>query len=138
MTKKLSIILIKLLFAQALLFQVDLPQLVLCFGDDGHIAIEKTNGSMSEHEGLHFTKAAAVLQTINEAHADCTDIKLDWHFSNAKIVKLKNKTFRDNTSLYVPFSPLQHANLFLTRAYTIRPNLNVQTAQVIHTTILLI
>ena len=138
MTKKLSIILIKLLFAQALLFQVDLPQLVLRFGDDGHIAIEKTNGSVSEHEGLHFTKAAAVLQTINAAHADCTDIKLDWHFSNANIVKLKNKTLHDNTSLYAPFFFLQHAYLLLTRAYTIQPNLNMQTAQMIHTTILLI
>ncbi len=77
-----------LLLAQTLLYQVSLPQLVLCIGDDGHVAIEEamTDSVCFIHPPAARSPeyATALLQDIHPDTGPCVDIFLDWHLSMAQ------------------------------------------------------
>lgn len=137
MKKQISIILITLVFAQTLLFQVDLPELVLCFGDDGHVAIEQASDSAHEHNEIQDISYMDVFQAFNSRHDDCTDIELDWHFSNADVTKVKNKIpLYNSTFLQFPFLQISE-NSFLNNNL-VHTNYSKSTINSIRTTILLI
>jgi len=81
-------ILTLLLFAQTLLYQVSLPQLVLCIGEDGHVAIE---GATEDEACLihplstkNLEATAPLFQFIHDQADHCVDIFLDWHLSIAQ------------------------------------------------------
>jgi len=93
--KLLNIGLSFLLILQAMVFQVALPNLVLCFGKDGRIAFELQN------EDDHCIRANSVSNIVfgqagmlNHGVHDngCTDVDLHFHPASA------NKTHRENQS----------------------------------------
>ena len=137
MNKKFTKILVHLLFLQTLFFQVDLPELVLCFGEDGHVAIEKAIDNACEHDGDTALQNIVKIKTIKPLHDDCTDIKLDWHFANADIVKKTTKLLKNHSPGFVTvfFSQsLQHTNQ---SSYHISKT-SKHTLSAIQTTVLLI
>ncbi len=77
-----------LLLAQTLLYQVSLPQLVLCIGDDGHVAFEEANTSgacfIHPPETKPLAYAPVRVQAVHPATDHCVDIFLDWHLSMAQ------------------------------------------------------
>ncbi len=83
-----SYTLILLLLAQTLLYQVSLPRLVLCIGDDGHVAIEEADTAvdcfMHPPEAGHSAYAPNLVRAIHPATDPCVDIVLDWHLSMAQ------------------------------------------------------
>ncbi len=122
---------------QALFFQVDLPQLVLCFGDDGHIALENNDGVACGHPENMLAKAVKKLQSISEQHDACKDVILDWHFSNADLTKIKNNIPKVS-SYFVQFFPSinkVNALSFIQKIFLIEKNTTIES---IHTTVLLI
>jgi hypothetical protein len=137
MKKQISKILTYLLFLQSLFFQVDLPELVLCFGDDGHVAIEVTSEADCVYDNDTPNTKASAFQVLNEKHDDCNDLKLDLHFSNADVNKNKTNLLKHIAYLHLPsfFSQnkqSQNAN------QKIQTTTNKQTINTIHNTILLI
>lgn len=89
--------LIFLLFAQTLAYQVSLPDIVLCVGDNGHIALEAGNSDTGCVLHPSFNNISQGHHAItNRQHLDddyCTDIVLDWHLSSAQL-KHDSKTQR--------------------------------------------
>jgi len=78
---------------QAALFQVATPNLVLCIGDDGHIAFEWPNDKEHcshdiELDRLIFSNSENKFAGINET--GCTDIDLHFHPSSANKAQKKN------------------------------------------------
>ncbi|MEW6144119.1 MAG: hypothetical protein AB1598_03765 [Thermodesulfobacteriota bacterium] len=74
-----------------LLFQITLPGIVLCFGADGHIALENKNvgyccGSIS----ISMNTQQSDLKTIGYSESthcgDCTDIRISENSSGKKVV----------------------------------------------------
>ena len=137
MKKQISKILTHLLFLQALFFQVDLPELVLCFGEDGHIAIEKAIEKDCRHDNDKFNIAYKILLAFDQKHDACNDLNLDLHFSNANVKKNKNNVPQNNSNIYIlAFS--KHNNNYLNTKKKIQTTTNKQTINIIHNTILLI
>ena len=137
MKKQTSKILTHLLFIQALFFQVDLPELVLCFGDDGHIAIEATSAAECSYDNDGHNTTAGVFQVLNEKHDDCNDLKLDLHFSNADFNKNKTNLLKNKSTPYVP-SFLNQNKYAQNAKQKIQTTTNKQTISTINNTILLI
>lgn len=84
---------------QAMVFQVALPDVVLCFGDDGHIAFElqgKTNQCDHDDVVSNFIPYLSDEETNEIAGIDCTDIKLHFHTSFANKISKKNFTIFTN------------------------------------------
>jgi hypothetical protein len=122
---------------QALFFQVDLPQLVLCFGDDGHIALENSDGVICDHQENVLAKAVKKLQSISGRHDDCKDVVLDWHFSNADLTKIKNNIPKVSSYFTQFFPSVNKVNAlsFIQKIFIIENNTTIES---IHTTVLLI
>lgn len=138
MKKQISKILIALVFAQTLLFQVDLPELVLCFGEDGHVAIEKASDNACEHDGDTALQNIVKIKTIKPLHDDCTDITLDWHFSNADIVKKTNNNIKNISSGFLS-QALQHTSEYPVKNTSQQSaNTNKHTITALQSTVLLI
>ncbi len=99
--KLLNIILSFSLLLQALVFQVALPNLVLCFGDDGHIAFELL-GESSQCDHNDSAHNIIPFQSENEITgilvADCIDIDLHFFPSFAEHTQKKNY-FTDTVKL---------------------------------------
>ncbi|HES59123.1 MAG: hypothetical protein JW956_03615 [Calditrichaceae bacterium] len=91
----LKILLSLSLLLQTMVFQVSLPNLVLCFGEDGHIAFEwqdNTNhcahNSSFSYNFLFETKS----EITAKVGAGCTDINLHFLPSYADSIKKQNQT----------------------------------------------
>ena len=135
MKKYISKILTSLLFLQALFFQVDLPELVLCFGDDGHVAIEKKVETECDIDDFHDV-SNQIFQILDPREDDCNDLTLDLHFSNADIQKNKNNIPLSNSKLYIPtFLNINHS---LNTNHIILSSNNKQLTNTLLTTVLLI
>ncbi len=89
--------LIFLLFAQAMAYQVSLPDIVLCVGDNGHIALEEGNSDNGCALHPSFNNISQDHHAVTDRqHLDadhCMDILLDWHLSSAQL-KHDSKTQR--------------------------------------------
>lgn len=86
--KSKTIALIILLFAQTLVYQVSLPDLVLCVGDDGHIALEKgnDNGQCILHPSqIRVSHNEFVVLKPHQDADHCVDFVLDWHLSSIQL-----------------------------------------------------
>lgn len=92
--KGLKIFLSLLIVAQSMIFQISSPQLVLCIGGEGHIAVEVSDDRHSDNENHHFE---ALFDKSNSLHHllnnNCIDIPLDYHFGNSHISNKKNSDF---------------------------------------------
>jgi hypothetical protein len=90
-SKHLNIVIIFALLMQILFFQVAIPSLVLCFGEDGHIAFEWKNdtGQYKLEEPIQLTDFNK--DVIEKPETECTDINLYFYVSFAK--KSKNKNY---------------------------------------------
>ena len=93
MNKSLNIIISFSMLVQAAVFQVALPNLVLCFGDDGHVAFELQNGSSQCDHNISVSNIFS-FHPENElteiAGMDCTDIDLHFHLSYTDKIQKKN------------------------------------------------
>lgn len=125
-----------LLFLQALFFQVDLPDLVLCFGGDGHIAIEVSEETDHNHDD-NLSNSAKYFQFKDQKPEDCNDLTLDLHFSNAHVNKSKNNVFLQKSTPVIISYPNQNSKSINTNN-EIRTAANKQIVSTIHNTILLI
>ena len=89
--KGLKILLSLLIIAQSMIFQVSSPQLVLCIGDEGHIAVEVSDDRHSDNENYYFE---ALFDKSNSLHHllnnNCIDISLDYHFGSSHISNKKS------------------------------------------------
>ena len=135
MKKSLSKLLIYLLLCQALLFQIDFPELVLCFGDDGHISIEKKEVSSCDYDtDEHFSVSTPSVSVIS-GHNECKDLNLDLHFSRADNQKNKNHPVITNFHLpsFVPKITGSH-----NRIVQVQSKISKQNTEIITNTILLI
>lgn len=125
--KSAAKLLATLLFLQSLFFQVDLPQLVLCFGPDGHIALERTSNPANCHENDSVSETAALLTVPEFGHDQCDDVSLDWHFSRAAKNVLKKSYIAqiNNAVLTYPYSNLSEVrlNVSATNLYKTNPRL---------------
>ena len=98
--KILKIFLSLLIIAQSMIFQVSAPQLVLCVGDEGHVAVEVSENSHSDIDAHNFKALFAENRTKHHLiNDDCFDIPLDYHFgsshiSNKKSIKLPGSLLR--------------------------------------------
>jgi hypothetical protein len=136
MKKNISNILTCLLFLQTLLFQVDLPDLVLCFGDDGHIAIEKSKKTDCVREDGTYNLANNIYRAYDQNHSDCNDVTLDLHFSDADIQKTRSSHFLTHMQQPTPLLLDQKST-----TYTInlsQKSFQKQTQNIISNTILII
>ncbi|KAA3616767.1 MAG: hypothetical protein D8M58_17320 [Calditrichaeota bacterium] len=133
----LKVVLAFFVLIQSLLFQVSLPELVLCFGDDGHIALESSERDADhKHDKNHFSD---LVKLFNQNDSDdCTDINLDWHFSNADVIKKSNKNLNHNSFVFVPNALLHTSKPSIKSNINIISNTNKHTITSIQTTILLI
>jgi len=134
--KSVKIILALFVLIQSFLFNVSLPELVLCFGEDGHVAIEKASNNSCDHDDEHLTKLENE-EKINERHEDCTDLNLDWHFSNADI-KLKNYIPHNNSSKYSVNPLLKFSDNTFRHLNKSQFNPNLNNLNSIRTTVFLI
>jgi hypothetical protein len=137
MASSIKVLMTFFILTQALFFQVDLPQLVLCFGDDGHIALENSDGVACGHPENLLAKAVKKLQSISGRHDDCKDVILDWHFSNADLTKIKN-SIPKVSSHFAQFFPSENKTntiSFIKKIFLIENNTTIDS---IHTTVLLI
>lgn len=99
-----------ILILQAAFFQIALPNLILCFGSDGHITFEwQSEEKLCDHENLVDSAmfSNSEKEFTGTPEADCTDIDLHFHPSFA------NKTQKKNNSLFVTKTFGQH-NLWTT------------------------
>lgn len=103
MNKKKSATFVLLLFFQSLVFQIDIPHVILCFGDDGHISLEKSNNIICEHNSNPDLSRIIYENKIKATHGDCTDINLDLHFSYPNIQKNKSSIITAQLISYLPF-----------------------------------
>ncbi|MGD9489507.1 MAG: hypothetical protein AB7W47_15925 [Calditrichaceae bacterium] len=78
MTKKiLQTWLSVLILIQTSLLQIALPELVICFGEDGHVAIERDDRPDCGHP-LNATEEVALTGKYDDQHHfGCTDLSLD-------------------------------------------------------------
>lgn len=137
MRKKTTTALLQLLLLQTAFFQVDLPEIVLCFGNDGHIAIEKTDADICGLESDYCSNINAV-ETIKSVHGDCTDLILDWHFSNADNVKKANYLRNTLLSGFLTQSVNKTKVMSFSNTFIGRSNRSKQIITSIKTTTLLI
>lgn len=96
-SKHLNITLIFALFMQTLFFQVALPSLVLCFGEDGHIAFEWNDTSTQCKFDAPVQQSnfnVEIKDYLEKPETDCTDINL--HFHNSLAEKSKNQKYPTN------------------------------------------
>ncbi len=118
MIKIKTFLLSLLLLSQTLLYQVSLPQLVLCIGEDGHVAIEgATEEATCLAHPLSFSGVApnaTLYQAYHEQADDCVDIFLDWHMG---IAQYKHE------SKLVKTMPLALRNQIIPHEYTNRTNI---------------
>jgi len=136
MKKQIFIILTHFLFLQALLFQVDLPDLVICFGEDGHIALELSKETEHSHDE-NLSDSAKYFQFMDQKSEDCNDLRLDLHFSNANVNKSKNTVpLHKSTPVFYSYPNL--SNKSINSNNEVQPATNKQTISTIHNTILLI
>ena len=72
-----------------LLFQITLPGIVLCFGTDGHVALENNDLAYC-CESISISKPQSVLQTTNFSETtqcgDCIDVRISESSSEKKVV----------------------------------------------------
>ncbi len=74
-----------LFLMQSLLFQTTLHEMVLCFGGDGHVAVENADEyGFCEYNGIipDSTFAMQFVQNHDKPVNDCFDILLDRHFGD--------------------------------------------------------
>ncbi len=80
---------------QAAFFQVAMPNLVLCIGDDGHVAFEwrsqNTSGRHKDSVIPNLFSHGKIAQPV-AGKIDCTDINLHFHPSQAEKTHNKNVT----------------------------------------------
>ena len=128
-----------LVLFQSFLFKVSLPELVLCFGEDGHVALEGSVKDLDhKHKKDHLNELIKIQQTYNQKHNDCMDINLDWHFSDANILKVKNRIPNYISTLYFPPTLLQISDISLIHTHKVQLNTKAPTITAIQTTVLLI
>ena len=90
--KLLNILIGYSILLQAALFQVALPNLVLCFGEDGHIEFEwqSEDSQCAADDLLDSTIFSDSNKDIYKSNEDnCTDINLHFHHSIADKTKIK-------------------------------------------------
>ena len=137
MNKRIAKTLVYLLFLQTLLFQVDIPEVILCFGDDGHISLENTNFNNCEHD-TNLTLFPILKENNNkEIHNTCVDINLDLHFSNPNIQKNRSFITVDQSIFYLTLytNPACQYSRFISK-YNL--TLHNQSTEKISNTVLLI
>ncbi len=91
--KLLHIVLGFTILLQAAFFQIAMPNLVLCIGEDGHIAFEWHSQKGADHHKnralpnlfAHSEKLKASTNSVN-----CTDINLHFHPSRAEKTQKQN------------------------------------------------
>ena len=89
--KILSFLLSLLFLGQSLLYQVSLPQRVLCIGEDGHVAIEESteddvcmaHPNDTDPGGMYTYR----YRTLHQDEDNCTDIILDTHLGTARLMQ---------------------------------------------------
>ncbi len=89
---------------QAAFFQIAMPNLVLCIGEDGHVAFEwRLQDSSSHHKDnvlpdlfTHSKKAGSAA-----ANTNCSDINLHLHPSHAEHVQKKSNTSPVVNSIHI-------------------------------------
>ena len=96
--KTLHIILGLAVFLHALFFQMALPNLVLCFGEDGHLALEWHGGQeVCEHNAFVSTQIFNFDNFHVKTHdVECSDLNLHFHPAYAfKTLKKKSGAVSD-------------------------------------------
>ncbi|MGD9900429.1 MAG: hypothetical protein AB7T22_14990, partial [Calditrichaceae bacterium] len=68
-----------LILVQTSLFQIALPELVICFGEDGHVAIERDDCQDCVHPQNDEEDAAITRPDNHLNEFGCTDLSLDLH-----------------------------------------------------------
>ncbi len=99
------VILSYLFFMQSMLFQVSLPDFVLCFGDNGHVAVEAADNKehcvneFSSPEAVNFTKIVAL---PNIPLNVCSDVSLDTQWQHVIIKQSEKHQIPDlKTGLFI-------------------------------------
>jgi hypothetical protein len=93
MIKVINYILSITLVIQAALFQIALPNLILCIGNTGHVALEwQEKQEHCRHDNL---VSKIIFDSIENIHSgsqevDCKDINLHFHSSFASKVQKEN------------------------------------------------
>ncbi len=84
--KLLKILLSVLIITQSMVFQVSAPRLVLCIGDEEHVAVEVSDGGHFAAENYHFNTLFASSGKQHHLIGDkCVDISLDYRFDRSHI-----------------------------------------------------
>lgn len=116
------ITLIFVLFLQTIFFQVAIPNLILCFGKDGHIAFEWlpedddcTPGNPINH--ILFSGHEQEYREIPEV--DCTDINLHWHPASAE-KRQNQRHLLTQVKTYVSIKVLTRENKSHLISYTLQ------------------
>jgi hypothetical protein len=102
---KIKIFLSFSLLLQAMVFPIALPNLVLCFGGDGHIAFEvqdETNHCAHNDSDNSNILLRTEYEITGLASTDCTDINLHFYHFHADIVT-KHNPILSNTSVIIPY-----------------------------------
>ncbi|HGY56278.1 MAG TPA: hypothetical protein ENK44_11275 [Caldithrix abyssi] len=105
--------LILALLLQTAYFQVALPNIVLCFGDDDHIAFEwRDSQGICEHSSLVNNRVlSATTSGHSETHnMECTDLSLHFHPAYASEVTKKQVQKVHNLSYIRLYNAIQMAN----------------------------
>jgi len=104
--------LIFLLFAQTLAYQISLPDIVLCVGDNGHIALEvgnSDNGCVLHPSFNNISQGHHAVTNRQHLDADyCMDIVLDWHLSSAQLKHDSKAQHGIRFSNYIIINPAIH------------------------------
>lgn len=141
MNKIMNVILSLTLIIQAAVFQVALPNLILCIGDDGHIALEwQEEQEHCRHNNLVNKTVFNDTENIHSGsqEVDCTDIGLHFHSSYAYKTQKGNKSI--NIAKIYGQQQLLVVNKFNKSRFTfITPtNLCNPTIELVKTTVLTI
>lgn len=113
----LNILIIFSLFMQTLFFQVALPSLVLCFGEDGHIGFEWNDTSTKCEFDAPVQQSnfnIEIKDYLEKPETDCTDINLHFHVSFAE----KSNNQKHPTITTKSFLPDYNSDLKKLNKYT--------------------
>ena len=138
--KRLQIIFVfVLLLQQSLLAHVALPHFVLCFGEDGHVAVEWNESASScdlENPSLNHLESTEKGCFENCGPA-CTDINLsNSHLSEARAQELQKIVFSTTIEFFDYFVEKHSSTCHKSKTDQLLPSFF--TPEIIHTTILII
>lgn len=140
--KKFQIITLSfVLLLQAIFFQIAMPNLILCFGDDGHIAFEWQTDDDDCTPGnpvirMMFSKSGQEYRETPEL--DCTDINLHFHLSSAEKNQSKKHSLTQAKTYVSPKVWIsQHHNPFISNKHQYQSSSD-QIMEIVQSTVLLI